>query len=118
MRTYALVGGTAWAYDPPVSISAIDSDPTSSTYNTQIATIALPGAYDVAFSPDSRRAYVLMNDGKTVRVVDTATSSVVGYFTVPGANSIAVAPNGTVYLTHAAAGTVYAVTVGGATSPL
>ena len=117
-RTYALVGGTAWAYDPPVSISAIDSDPTSSTYNTQIATIALPGAYDVAFSPDSRRAYVLMNDGKTVRVVDTATSSVVGYFTVPGANSIAVAPNGTVYLTHAAAGTVYAVTVGGATSPL
>ena len=75
----------------------IDSDPTSSTYNTQIATIALPGATDVAFSPDSRRAYILMNDGKTVRVVDTATSAVVGYFTVPGANSIAVAPNGTVY---------------------
>ena len=54
-RTYALVGGTAWAYDPPVSISVIDSDPTSSTYNTQIATIALPGAYDVTFSPDSSR---------------------------------------------------------------
>ena len=91
-RTYALVGETAWAYDPTVTISVIDSDPTSSTYNTQIATIALPGATDVAFSPDSRRAYILMNDGKTVRVVDTATSTVVGYFTVPGANSIAVAP--------------------------
>ena len=117
-RTYALVGGTAWAYDPTVAISVIDSDPTSSTYNTQIATIALPGATDVAFSPDSRRAYILMNDGKTVRVVDTATSTVVGYFTVPGANSIAVASNGTVYLTNAAAGTVYAVMVGGTTSPL
>jgi YVTN family beta-propeller protein len=115
-RTYALVGGTAWAYDPPVSISVIDSDPTSSTYNTQIATIALPGASDVAFSPDSSRAYVLMNDGRTVRVIDTATNTVVGYFTVAGANSIAVAPNGTVYLTNGAAGIVYAVTVGGSTS--
>ena len=64
-RTYALVGGAAvWAYDQPVAISVIDSDPTSSTYNTQIATIALPGATDVAFSPDSRRAYVLMNERK------------------------------------------------------
>ena len=95
-----LVGGTAWAYDPPVSISVIDSDPTSSTYNTQIASIALPGAYDVNFIPDSSRAYVLMNDFKTVRVINTATNTVVGYFTVAGANSIAVAPNGTVYLTN------------------
>jgi YVTN family beta-propeller protein len=112
-RTYAVVGPVAWSpYQSAVSISVIDSDPTSATYNTQIATIALPGAYDVAFSPDSSRAYVLMDDHKTVRVIDTATNSVVGYFTVAAANSIAVAPNGTVYLTDGAAGKVYAVTVG------
>jgi YVTN family beta-propeller protein/VCBS repeat-containing protein len=112
-RTYAIVGPVAWApYQNSVSISVIDSDPTSATYNTQIATINLPGAIDVAFSPDSRRAYVLMNDRKTVRVIDTATNSVVGYFTVSGAASIAVAPNGTVYLTDSVGGIVNAVTVG------
>ncbi|HYZ66732.1 MAG TPA: hypothetical protein VE666_02820 [Mycobacterium sp.] len=102
-RTYAIVGPVAWApYQDSVSISVIDSDPTSATYNTQIATITLPGAIDVAFSPDSRIAYVLTNDRKTVRVMDTATNSVVGYFSVTGAASIAVAPNGTVYLTDSA----------------
>jgi YVTN family beta-propeller protein/VCBS repeat-containing protein len=111
-RTYAIVGPVAWAPQDAVSISVIDSDPTSATYNTQIATINLPGAIDVAFSPDSRRAYVLMSDRKTVRVIDTATNSVVGYFTVSGAASIAVAPNGTVYLTDSAGGIVNVVTVG------
>jgi sugar lactone lactonase YvrE len=53
-----------------------------------------------------------MNDRRTVKVIDTATSTIVGHFTVNRANSIAVAPNGTVYLSDGAAGIVYAVTVG------
>ena len=84
-------------------------------------TAEAPGS-DIEVTPDGTRLYAAESDYRVVPVLsagcDTATSSVVGYFTVPGANSIAVAPNGTVYLTHAAAGTVYAVTVGGATSPL
>ena len=83
-RTYAIVGPLSWApeYDT-VSISVIDTDPTSTSYNTQIATIALPGARDVAFSPDSSRVYVLMNNSRTVRLISTATNSVVGYSPLP-----------------------------------
>jgi DNA-binding beta-propeller fold protein YncE len=113
-RAYAIVGPVAWApYQDTVSIAVIDTDPASAKYNTQIASIALPGARDIAFSPDSTRAYVLMNDGKTVRVINTSSNAVVGYFSVAAANNIAVGSNGTVYLTNSAAGIVYAVSVGG-----
>ena len=116
------------------SVSVIDTDPTSATYNEQIATIALPGddqgifysdyngVFDVALSPDGSRAYVTSFDGKTVAVIDTASNTLIGTFTIDEGEvdsnlrrSIAVGADGTLYIADGD-GTVYAVTVSEATT--
>ena len=94
-------------------VAVIDIDRNSATYNTQIGEIAVPdGVVDVAVSPDSSRLYVSLADGRTVEVIDTATNTVVGYFTKPAPGALTVSPNGTVYVTDSANGKAYAVTVG------
>ncbi len=117
------------------AVSVIDTDPTSATYNTEIARITVPaGAQDVALSPDGSTAYVTSPDGKTVTMIDTTTNTVIGTFTTDetsagprdvyvGFNSVryptryvTVAPNGTVYVTDYTDGKVYATTVGDATA--
>ena len=120
-RTYAVMHAVSWNPQPAVSIAVIDTDPTSTaTYNTQIATIALPGAQDVAFSTDSTRAYVTMNDGKTITVINTATNAVIGSFTTDqnpsgGTRTVAVSGNtlsvtdDTLYVTDDGDNTIYAV---------
>ena len=113
-RTYAVMHAVSWNPQPAVSIAVIDTDPTSTaTYNMQIATIALPGAQDVAFSTDSTKAYVTMNDGKTITVINTATNAVIGSFTTDqnpsgGNRTVAVFGN-TLYVTDDGDNTIYAV---------
>jgi YVTN family beta-propeller protein/VCBS repeat-containing protein len=96
------------------SVSVIDSDPTSSTYNTEIARITVPtGASDVAFSPDGQRAYVTHSDGKTVTVVNTTTNTVIETFSTDSTSGsgrfIAVGPDGTLYITDPDENRLYAV---------
>ena len=92
----------------------IDTDPTSTaTYNTQIASIALLGAQDVAFSANSTRAYVTMSDGKTITVINTATNAVIGSFVTDqnpsgGNRTVAVSGN-TLYVADDGDNTMYAV---------
>ena len=75
-----------------------------------------------AVSPDGTRLYVPEPDGKTITVYDTATNAKVGSFVTDNqANTsfrgIYVAPNGTLYIADPGDNTLYAVTIGGATSP-
>ena len=94
------------------------------TSNAQIATINIPdpagsdpgGVWEAAFSPDGRRAYVTHADGRTVTVINPNTNAVIGTVYTDAAATkqnqyIAVAPGGTFYVTDAADGKVYAVTV-------
>ena len=110
-------------------LSVIDINPNSATYNREIAVINVPSstvgvwATDVALSTDGSRAYVLNSDGQVV-VIDTGTNQVTGAFTVYDANtydssaSIAVGADGTIYITHAYLGTVFAATVGQSTQQM
>jgi YVTN family beta-propeller protein len=117
------------------AVAVIDTDPTSSTYNTQIARILVPqGAQDLAVSGNN--LYVTNSDNMTVTVIDRTTQKIVGRFStdqstggrapieifpdywnsvgsVPSsARYISVDRNGTVYITDYADGKMYAVTVG------
>jgi YVTN family beta-propeller protein len=111
--------GAKWeVVDSYYVVSIIDaSSPSSPTYNQEIGTIRLyGGAADLAVSPDGKRLYVDQGDGKTVTVIDTTTNKVIGVFatdqnSATGVRSIAVAPNGSLYVTDAADGKVYVVTV-------
>ena len=92
-------------------VAVIDIDPTSPT---EIAVIT---ERTTALSPDGSRRYVAQPDGKTVRVYDTASNTVIGSFvtdqnagSIP--RSIAVAADGTLYITDMDDNKVYAVTVG------
>ena len=128
-RAYAAAGYVSEGGYVYAALFVIDTDPTSATYNEQIAAIALPvddqgifysdysGVFDVALSPDGSRAYVTSFDGKTVAVINTASNTLIGTFTIDeGAGdsnlrrSIAVGADGTLYIADGD-GTVYAVTV-------
>jgi Bacterial Ig domain len=109
-RAYVVVSD----YGVGQHVSTIDIDPTSPAYNTEIAVIT---ERTTALSPDGSRRYVAQPDGKTVVVYDTTTNTAIGSFTTDqnsGASprSIAVAPNGTLYITDANDNKVYGVTVG------
>ena len=113
-RTYAVVSSWDVGF---YHVSVIDSDPASATYNRELAQIR---TQDTAVSPDGRRTYVMAPDGKTITVIDTASNSVIGTFTtdltsVSTTRSIAVAPDGTLYISDSADNKVYAVTVGATT---
>jgi YVTN family beta-propeller protein/VCBS repeat-containing protein len=109
-------GKRAYAIVTSKYVAVIDTDPGSATYNTQIGQIAVPfGVQSVAVSPDNRRLYISLSDGKTVEVVDTTTNAVLGYFTKPSSGAMTVGPDGTLYLIDNANGKVYAVTVGSTT---
>ena len=114
LRAYVVMDTDLFDYGGPAKyVAVLDTDRSSATYNTQIGHIAVPyGAQDVAISPDSRRLYVTLADGKTVEVIDTATNSVLGYFTRPGSGPMAVGPDGTLYFTDPTTGKAHAVTVG------
>ena len=115
LRAYVVVVDSDWYPYSGLAkyVVVLDTDRSSATYNTQIGHIAVPyGAQDVAISPDSRRLYVTLADGKTVEVIDTATHAVLGYFTRPGSGPMAVGPDGTLYFTDPTTGKTHAVTVG------
>ncbi len=70
---------------------------------------------DLAFSPDSKRAYFLSAQSERVTAFDLAGSSTVGMdVTVQGATAVAVAPNGDVY----ASGTGGVAVIDGVTTAL
>jgi YVTN family beta-propeller protein len=110
-RTYAVVSSWDVGF---YHVSVIDSDPASPTYNSELAKIR---TQDTAVSLDGSRTYVLGTDGRSVAVIDTATNSLIGTFTTDLSSgsttrSIAVGPDGTLYVTDSADNKVYAVTVG------
>ncbi len=96
------------------SVSVIDTNPNSASYNTEIATMT---GRTTAVSPDGSRRYAVQPDGRTVVVYDTATNTAIGSFVTDGnsttaARSIVVAPNGNLYITDEGDDKVYVVTVG------
>ena len=102
-----------------MTVSIIDTDPESPTYKAETF---LTERYS-AVSPDGSRRYVPEPDGKTITVYDTATNAKVGSFITDNqANTsfrgIYIAPNGTLYIADPGDNTLYAVTIGGTTSPL
>jgi len=78
-------------------VAVIDSDPTSMTYNTVIATVAVGlDPRGIAVTPDGTRLYVTEVETASVSVIDTATNIVIT--TVPVEEvpiGIAVTPDGT-----------------------
>jgi DNA-binding beta-propeller fold protein YncE len=115
------------------AVAVIDTDPTSATYNKQIARILVPlGVQDLVVSGNN--LYVTNPDNMTVTVIDRTTNSIVGKFgtdqsaagrppieLLPGAwisyvpssaRYISVDKNGVLYITDYADGKMYAVTVG------
>ena len=60
-------------------VSVIDTEPTSSNFNKEIARIIVPlGVHDVTVSGTS--LYVTSGDGKTVTVINTVTNTLAGTF--------------------------------------
>jgi YVTN family beta-propeller protein/VCBS repeat-containing protein len=101
-------------------VAVIDTDPASSTRSTELAVITERSS---ALSPDGSRRYVTQSDGKTVNVYDTASNTLIGSFVTDqnsgtSPRSIAVAGDGTVYVTDMNDNKVYAVTVGGTQSAM
>ncbi|HTI73861.1 MAG TPA: beta-propeller fold lactonase family protein, partial [Mycobacterium sp.] len=98
-------------------VAVIDTAPGSATRSTELAVITERSS---ALSPDGSRRYDARSDGKTVDVYDTGSNALIGSFATDqnagsGPRSIAVANNGTVYVTDMSDNKVYAVTVGGGT---
>ena len=87
------------------TVSVIDTDPASPTFNTVIYTIAVGrNPADLAVDPDGSRLVVANSGTSDVSVVDSDESSVTYnavLATVPsgaGAKSVAVSPDGTIYV--------------------
>lgn len=89
------------------TVSVIDTDPNSSTYNTVVATVTVVdtpnGApFGLAVTPDGTFAYVTNmreSQGTSVSVIDTASNIVVARITLTpfdtAARGIAISPDGT-----------------------
>src|SRR5690242_16741002 len=75
-RTHAFAHVYDWD-SGAFTVSIIDTDPTSPTYNTETF---MTERYS-ALSPDGTRRYIPEPDGKTITVYDTATNTAIGYFT-------------------------------------
>lgn len=116
-RAYAVVPHDVYITSSD-TLSVIDT-----ATSTEIASITVPaGANDVVFSPDGKRAYVSHEGGQKVTVIDTATNTVIGTITSDQIGgdyaSFTAGPDGTLYFTSYANGTVSAVTVSDPTTVL
>lgn len=101
-------------------VAVIDTAPGSSTRSTELAVITERSS---ALSPDGSQRYTVRPDGRTVDVYDTASNTVIGSFVTDqnagsSPRSIAVAGDGTVYVTDMNDNKVYAVIVDGTQSAL
>jgi len=78
------------------TVSVIDADPASATYNTEIRRITV-GAQPtgIAVAPDGRKLYVTLPGSDSVAVVDTVSNTVVATIGVGDSpRSVAVTPDG------------------------
>jgi len=94
-------------YDKTVSV--IDTNSNSTTYNQVVATIKLASSpSDIAISPDGTRAYVTTKGNASVAVINTATNTVVTNVRVGSTPlGVAVSPDGKrVYVTNGGSSTV------------
>jgi YVTN family beta-propeller protein/VCBS repeat-containing protein len=116
--TLSADGTRAYVTNPGANtVSVIDTDPTSATYNTVTATIATtPGhvPWQVAVSPDGVHVYVTNEQADTMSVIDTATNTVIATIAMGDLpESVAVSPDGTlVYVVNHTSGTVSVITLG------
>jgi YVTN family beta-propeller protein len=88
-RVYAGATSSSILYTGVISVI---STSTNSVIGTVSADFSYSGKTAVAFSPDSKRAYVTGSAG--VVAVDVASSSVVGVVSIGGAQRIALTPDG------------------------
>jgi uncharacterized repeat protein (TIGR01451 family) len=84
--------GTRAYVTTPGAVKVIDTDPSSPTYNTVIASVPIDGlARAVAISPDGGLAYVTQYNGASVSAIETTTNTVIATIPVGGR------PNGVVF---------------------
>jgi YVTN family beta-propeller protein/VCBS repeat-containing protein len=78
------------------TVSVIDTDPTSATYNTELRRITVgTQPTGIAVAPDGRRLYVTRPGSGAVAVVDTLTNMVAANVTVGGSpRGVAITPDG------------------------
>lgn len=78
------------------TVSVIDADPASATYNTELRRITVGSQpTGIAVAPDGRRLYVTRPGGGSVAVVDTVTNAVAANVSVGGApRGVAITPDG------------------------
>ena len=115
-RAYVTVlGGTP----TPGTVSVLDTDPTSATYNTVIATVTTAFfPYGAVASLDGSVVYVVNGSG-SLSIIETATNTVIRNIALgrgTDAPHIALSPDGnTVYVTASSRDQVLAYTVGAPT---
>jgi YVTN family beta-propeller protein len=80
------------------TVSVIDSNPASPTFNTVVATVTIgldTRPAGIVVTPDGSKVYVANDLVDTVSVISTATNTIVGTIPVaPGPRGIAVTPDG------------------------
>ncbi|WP_167097034.1 beta-propeller fold lactonase family protein [Mycobacterium sp. DL592] len=104
------------------SVSVIDTDPTSATYNTVLANVVVGGEpTDITVSADGKHLYVAQSYTNSVAIIDTATNALTTSIATTangGPTSIATSGDGAhVYVTNLYSNTIDQVSVTPTLSP-
>jgi YVTN family beta-propeller protein/VCBS repeat-containing protein len=92
----------------PTSTARDQAGATRNTVTSQVSGLAQP--WSLALSPDGSRAYVTDIGSGTLKVIDTATNTIIASIGVGFTSGVAVSPDGTtVYVTNSSNGTMSVV---------